>query len=373
MERAMRNSGDEIPRIAVLIETNNSVRRNFVIGISRYARLNGPWNLHIGSCEYSQIVPKMKSWRANGIISPIPNASIGRALIDAVTFDAATIVAKLATEHFLERQFRNFAFVGLNDVTWSERRGRAFRTQLSAAGFKLYEYRQPDRPRDRVWELEQDVLTDWIRELPKPIGILACNDERGRMVLDCCRMAELKIPEQIAVLGVDNDDVFCNVADPPLSSVAIGAEHAGYEVAELLDAMMRGQVCRPQQVSVKAVEVVTRQSTDVVAVSDSDVSSALRFIREQVANQISVSQVANAVSMSRRALEKRFRNVLGRTILDEIQQVRMTCAKRLLWDTTYTIDRVAELSGFGTTNYFVRFFRQHVGISPSQFRGDQFR
>jgi LacI family transcriptional regulator, galactose operon repressor len=384
----------DIPRIAVLIETSNSVRRDLVLGISRYARLNGPWSLHIGSCEYDEIVPKMKTWGTNGIIAPIPNARIGKALIDAglptiavclkdeqrapkspwsklseVAFDAAEIVAKLATEHFLERHFRHFAFVGLDDVTWSERRARAFRAQLNAAGFEPLVYRQPVSPRNRVWEREQDVLTEWIRGLPKPIGILACNDQRGRMVLDCCRMADFQVPEQVAVLGVDNDEEFCSMADPPLSSVALSAENSGYEVAELLDGIMRGRVRKPSQVSVEAVGIVARRSTDVSAVNDSDVSAALRFIREQHGRQISVADVANAVLLSRRGLEKRFRTVLGRTILEEIQTARIETAKRLLADTSHLISQVAELAGFGTIDYFIRLFRQRVGKSPAEFRG----
>lgn len=394
MKRATWGPAGEIPRIAVLMEINNNVRRGLILGINRYSQLNGPWNLRIGSCAYDKIVPNLESWHANGIIGPIPNARIGQALLDAgiptiatslndgirtekhplsklseVSFDAAMNVAKLATEHFLERHFRNFAFVGLEDVIWSERRRRAFSEQLAVAGFELLEYRHPVRPQERAWALEQDALTDWIRDLPTPIAILACNDEWGRMVVDCCRMAELQVPEQVAVLGIDNDDFFCNMADPPLSSVALGAEDAGYEVAALLDAMMRGRVCKPKGIPIKAIGIVTRQSTDVIAVSDREVYMGLRFIRDNVANQISVAQVADAVAMSRRALERRFRQVLGRTILDEIQLARLTCAKRLLLDTNHTIDRVAELSGFGTANYFVCFFRKQVGKSPSQFRG----
>jgi LacI family transcriptional regulator, galactose operon repressor len=386
----------EISRIAVLIETSNSVGRDLVLGISRYARLNGPWNLHVSVCAYEDLVANMQAWGANGIIALIPNARFAKELINTgiptiairpqdeqsnsknrpstmsnVALDAAATVARLAIEHFLERQFRHFAFVGLGGVAWSERRERAFSDQLKERGFEPRVYRQPAKSRDRGWEREQDFLANWIRELPKPVGILACNDERGRMVLDCCRMASFQVPEQVAVLGVDNDDVYCNVSDPRLSSVILSANDAGYQAAELLDGLMRGRIRGPAQVSATAIGVVTRCSTEAVAVSDGDVSAALRFIRENYRDSISVTDVANAVLMSRRGLEKRFRQTLGRTILEEIQTVRIENAKRMLLETNHSISKVAELAGFGTTNYFVRFFRQRVGKSPSEFRGER--
>lgn len=137
------------------------------------------------------------------------------------SFDAAEPVAELAKQHFFERGFTHFAFVGVEEVVWSERREESFRKQLASSGHELLAYRQPARERDLAWVKEQVMLADWLRKLPTPIGILACNDEHGRMVLDCCRMAELQVPEQVAVLGVDNDEFFCNLAEPPLSSIAL--------------------------------------------------------------------------------------------------------------------------------------------------------
>jgi LacI family transcriptional regulator len=394
MIRESSTAESDIRKIAVLVETSNSVRRDMVLGISRYARLNGPWSLHIGTAANGDLVPKMKAWGAHGVISPIPNPTIGKALIGAglpvvaiclkdeerkprnplsqlpnVTFDAAARVAELATEHFLERQIRHFAFVGLEGVGWSERRARAFQNRLEQQGIEPLVFRQAKRPPNQVWEREQKALTDWIRKLPKPVGILACNDERGRMVLDCCQLAGCPVPEAVAVLGVDNDEVFCNISDPPLSSIALGAQDAGFQAAELLDAIMRGKECDVAQVVAEAIGVVTRRSTDVMAVNDSDVAAAMRFIRQRYATPISVSDVADAVLMSRRALEKRFRSVLGRTILDDIQSVRIENAKRMLLETDESVARIAKLSGFATINYFIRFFRQRVGMSPSGFRG----
>ena len=247
-------------------------------------------------------------------------------------------------------------------------RERAFREQLAAAGFEPHVYAQPDRPRDRVWEREQTFLAEWIRTLPTPVGLFACNDDRGRQVLEACRLANLHVPEDVAVLGVDNDEVFCDLSDPPLSSVALNAETAGYRAAELLDGMMSGRIRKRQRILVEAIGVVTRRSTEVVAVSDPDVVAALQYIRREQGRGISVLSVANEVAVSRRSLEKRFRDAIGRTILEEIQLVRLERAKRMLLETTYPISRVAEMSGFGSTGYFIQFFQSRVGETPRKYR-----
>jgi LacI family transcriptional regulator len=254
------------------------------------------------------------------------------------------------------------------DRAWSQRRERAFSERLAVAGFQPQIYMPPSRPRDRVWEREQTVLAEWMRVLPTPIGLLACNDDRGRQVLEACRLANLNVPEDVAVLGIDNDEVFCDLSDPPLSSVALNAETAGYRAAELLDAMMTGRVRKRQRILVEAVGVVTRRSTEMVAVSEPDVVAALQYIRREQGRGISVQSVANEVAVSRRSLEKRFRETIGRTILEEIQLVRLERAKRLLLETTYPISRIAEMSGFGSTGYFIQFFQSRVGETPRKFR-----
>jgi LacI family transcriptional regulator, galactose operon repressor len=382
----------EIPKVALLVETSRGFGRDLLRGIARYARLHGPWSFHITPGDYAQEVPKMKQWGGTGIIARIANERIAQAVADAdvptVTLGPAAEhaqfaslfanfsevssdpvqVATLAAEHLLERQFSHFAYVGLEDRAWSHMRCAAFAARLAEAGHELHEYRQPTRPRDRVWEREQNLLAEWIQHLPTPIGLLACNDDRGRQVLEACRLANLNVPEDVAVLGIDNDEVFCDLSDPPLSSVALNAETAGYRAAELLDGLMSGRVRKRQRILVEAIGVVTRRSTEVVAVSDPDVVAALQYIRREQGRGISVLSVANEVAVSRRSLEKRFRETIGRTILEEIQLVRLERAKRLLLETTYPISRIAEMSGFGSTGYFIQFFQSRAGETPRKFR-----
>jgi LacI family transcriptional regulator len=336
----------------------------------------------------------MKQWGGTGIIARIADQRVAQAVIEAnlptlalgltdeqmlpgsplrefseISSDAEE-VSRLAAEHLLARQLTRFAYVGSVDRAWSDRRERAFVKYLADRGFQVYVYNQPKRPRDRDWEREQAFLADWIGKLPTPVGLFACDDDRGREVLEACSIAELHVPEDVAVVGVDNDEVFCELSDPPLSSVALNAEAAGYRAGALLDGMMRGRIRKPQRILVEALTVVTRRSTEVVAVEDQDIAAALQFIHRQQGRGISVESVVHEVAVSRRNLEKRFREIIGRTILEEIQLVRLERAKRLLVETTYPISKVASLSGFGSTGYFIQFFQNRVGKTPRKYRMD---
>jgi LacI family transcriptional regulator len=356
--------------------------------------LHGPWSFHITPGDYKQVVPKMKQWGGTGIIARIADDRIAQAVINAnlptiaigltdeqmkpgsplakfseISSDPVE-VSRLAAEHLIERRLTRFAYVGSEDRGWSGRRERTFRGFLATRGFEPFVYRSPKLRRGREWEREQAYLARWISRLPTPIGVFACDDDRGREVLEACKLAGLNVPEDVAVVGVDNDEVFCELADPPLSSVALNAETAGYRAAALLDSMMRGGTRKRRQIVVEALGVVTRRSTDIMAVDDSDVASALQFIRRQNGCDISVDRVAEEVALSRRSLEKRFRDIIGRTVLEEIQLTRLERAKQLLMETTYPISKVAELAGFGSAGYFIQFFQKQVGKTPRRFRVD---
>jgi len=380
------------PKVALLVETARGFGRDLLRGVARYAQHHGPWSFYITPGDFEHVVPAMKQWGGTGIIARIPNERIARAILDAklptiaigltdeqkqpgsplaefseLSSDADE-VARLVTNHLLERRFSHFAYVGMEERGWSYRREIAFRAGLQQAGFDVAVYHQPRRLADRRWENEREILAEWLRGLPTPLGLFACNDDRGRQVLEACRLSELRVPVDVAVIGVDNDEVFCDLADPPLSSVELNAETAGYRAAELLDMMMQGQVCNPRHVAVEALGIVARHSTDVIAVEDEDVSAALQFIRQEQGFDISVNSVADAVAVSRRSLERRFRETIGRTILEEIQLARVERAKRLLRETKYPISKVAQMAGFGSTGYFVQFFHERVGQTPRKFR-----
>ncbi|MGD9634960.1 MAG: XylR family transcriptional regulator [Pirellulales bacterium] len=379
-------------KVALLVETARGFGRELLRGVARYAQHHGPWSFYITPGDFEHALPEMRQWGGTGIIARIPNDRVARAILQAklptialgLTDEQkksdsplarftdlssnADEVAQLVADHLLERRFSHFAYVGLEERGWSQRREQAFRARLQKAGYDLSVYHQPQCAIERSWESERDILANWLRNQPRPLGLFACNDDRGRQVLEACRVGELRVPSDVAVVGVDNDEVFCDLADPPLSSVALNAETAGYRAAELLDRMMQGRNCATRHVFVEALGVVTRTSTDIIAVHDADVSAALQFIRQKQGFGISVDSVADAIAVSRRSLERRFRETIGRTILEEIQLARIERAKQLLLETKFPISKVAQLSGFGSTGYFVQFFHERIGKTPRKFR-----
>jgi LacI family transcriptional regulator len=378
------------PNVVLLVETARSFGREFLSGVARYARRHGPWSFQISPGDFAQSLPSTKQWKADGIIARIPDRRVAEAILKAhvptialglsdeqllpdsplanlpEVSSNAEHVAQLAIEFFLERRMRNFAYVGVEGRSWSRRRCDAFRAQLAAKGLDVHVF---PCPRQGVpWEKEMPVMSKWLLTLPTPVALFACNDDRGRQVLEACRAAGLRVPEDVAVLGVDNDVVFCELSDPPLSSIALNAETAGYRAAELLDDMMSGRVRGHRKVPVEAVRVVMRRSTEVVAVDDADVSAALQIIHQQPGRPLRVKDIANDLAVSRRFLERRFKSLMGRTILDEIQQARLDHAKRLLLETAHPIATVAEMSGFGSVAYFCQFFHERTGMTPRRFR-----
>jgi LacI family transcriptional regulator len=382
----------DTPRVALLIETARGYGRQMLLGIVRYARLHGPWSFYVTPGDFEQALPKMRQWRGTGIIARIETPRIAEAVLDSglptialdlsgrelepghplsrlseVASDSAG-AARMAAEHLLERGFRHFAFVGVAGRVWSQRRETSFRRSITDAGFPVETYEPPCARRDRVWEREQPVLADWLRRLPKPVGLMACNDDRGREVLEACRAAELHVPEELAVVGVDNDELLCELADPPLSSVALNAEGVGYRAAALLDRMMRRRLRKPQRLVAEALRVVTRRSTDIIAIDDTDIAEAIGFIRGHATELIRVEDVVQHVAISRRNLETRFRKLLGRTPHAELQRVRLQRAIRFLVETDLPIPKIAEAVGYTTPSYFIQVFRKEHGTTPARYR-----
>ncbi len=391
---------DHPPRVAILVETARGYGRQLLRGVIHYVRLHGPWSIYITPGDLEQVLPRMKQWGGTGVLARVESAGGARA-ITAARLPAVILgpsqrrllrnqsltrfsnivsdsegAAILAAEHLLERGFRNFAFVGGPDRVWSHRREAAFCRRLQGQGYDVHVYRASDpsvrrtwhRNRPRHWESEHDELTRWLEGLPRPCGVMACNDDRGREVLEACRLGGIRVPEELAVVGMDNDELWCELSDPPLSSVQLDAEGAGYRAAALLDRMMRGESCPRQTILASALCVVTRRSTDVVAVEDPDVAAALHFIHNRASEPVNVRDVVAAVCVSRRSLELRFRRLLGRTIHQELDRIRIRRAERLLRETDLAVPQVAEAVGYGSASYLSRLLRNRHGLTPAQYR-----
>ncbi len=375
------------PHVALLIETSNSYARDVLCGVRAYLREHQPWSLHLTEHGREDLLPQwLRQWKGDGIIARVHTQTIADALLDAglPTVDVSHglkhspfpriasnchTVARLAAEHLLERGFKHFAYCGDLRFDWSETRRRLFAHYLRRAGFTCEVLDPVVAPNQHdTWEREIEALTEWIRGLPKPVGIMTCHDARGQQTLQACRRLGVAVPDSVAVIGVHNDDLLCDLCDPPLSSVIANPRRAGYEAAALLDRMMAGEKPEAQVILLEPLGVATRQSTDVIAVGDSRVAQAVRFIREHACEGISVNDVLRAVPMARSALERKFKKLLCRTPHEQILGVRITRVKDLLTSTELTLADIAERTGFETVGYLSVAFKRATGESPGRYR-----
>lgn len=380
----MKSNGEKTPSVFLFIESSREFGRGLLYGIARYSRFHGPWRVYRRSAGLDSSMPEWRDLRIDGAIVrdvkmigdlasagfPVIYAQHDRdsySLFPAIITDSEAI-ASMAAEHFLDRGFEHFAFCGLDEFVWSRLRCEHFSERLERAGFRPNVYHQPKTRAQRHWKSEQNLIGHWLGSLPKPVALMCCNDDRALQVVEACKLAGLSVPDEVAVLGVDDDILICDLADPPISSVALNTEAAGHEAAALLDQLMKGGQMTGQKIRVHPTHVVTRMSTDMLAVADSDVAAALRFIRKNVDHMIQVNDVVAATSISRRVLEKRFKTTLRRSVYQEIRRVRVSYIIRLLVGTDLTITEIAIKSGFDGVEHISRCFRKETGISPREYR-----
>jgi len=274
----------------------------------------------------------------------------------------------MASKHLLEKGLKNFAFCGFNNYDWSKERRYYFNRFISEAGYKTHNYILPKRIKKNDWENEQQHVSNWIKTLPKPVGIFACNDDRGQHILEVCKLIDLKVPEDVAVVGVDNDPMICEIGDPPLTSIALNVESAGYEAAKLLDGLIEKKKISKRQILVSPSHIVQRQSSNILAVDNAEVALAIRYIRNNAKNKILVKDVVKTTGISRRALERRFRKTIHRSIYDEIRQVRVEWISKLLIESDLSISQITSLFNFTDVEHISRYFKKEKGIGLREFR-----
>jgi LacI family transcriptional regulator len=372
-----------VPKVVLLIESSRSSGRSLLTGIADYARHHGPWAFYWEPGGLEKAWPQLKTLSADGIILRdvekiddvlaygLPAVVVGHSrqeipgLANVITDSEA--IGRMAAEHLVSCGFRHFAYCGFQDLPWSVLRGESFSRCLSQAGYQTH-FCPATAPHDLSgWRGERD-LAEWLKSLPKPLGIMACNDDRGEQVSEACKLAGLRVPDEVGIIGADNDELVCDLSDPPMSSVAINFERAGYESAEVLDRLMRGRRVGGKKIIVPATHVVPRRSTDFVAVNDEQVANALRFIRDHARKVISVPEVARAAGLSRRVLEKRFKQLLRRSVLREIRRVRVAQICRLLVETNQSISQIGSDLGYAGTEHLARYFRQELHMTPWAYR-----
>jgi len=281
------------------------------------------------------------------------------------------VVGRLAAEYFLERKFDHFGFFGSESAAYSRIRESAFGERVADAGHAVSschtEY-LADLTTPALWKKSAQKARRWLRQLNKPAAILCCEDAPARYLADVCRQIGLKIPEDIALLGSGNDELECGLTQPALSSIAVPSQRIGYEAAALLDRLMSGEAPPREPLLLEPLHVVTRRSTDIMAIEDETVQAALKHIRQHAWEAMSVAKLAHDIAVGRRLLERRFRAVLGRSVLEEIYRLRVARAKELLTDTHLPITAVAAQSGFPNARRLDVVFAKRTGLTPTAYR-----
>jgi LacI family transcriptional regulator len=365
--------------VALLIETSNAYARGLLSGIMDYVRQHEPWSIYLPELARGDVPPR---WRGDGIIARIETKAIarivGRARLPVIDVSAGRhvpsipwietddlAIARLAVDHLHSRGFRQLAFCGEARFNWSRGRSEHFQALARAAGAQVHVYQSSGHD---PWAKEHNALLSWVRRLPKPVGIMACYDIKAQQVLEVCRENDVAVPEEVAVIGVDNDPLLCGLTTPPLSSVIPNTRRTGYEAAALLDRLMHGERIPPKGHFIPPIGVETRQSTDVLALADREIAAAVRFIREHACDGATIGDLLRVVPLSRRVMESRYRKATGRTPHQDLVRFRIDRVKQLLAETDHSLERIATLSGFDHPEYMSVAFKRETQTTPGAFR-----
>jgi|SRR6185312_1037747 len=383
-------AGPKLPRVALIVETSTLFGRRLLSGVAQYMRENGRWSVYFTDRAVNDSTPSwLVNWRGDGIITRIASPEIREAVANRrvpvvdlneqlggmgmpLISNDHTAIGKMCAQHLLDRGFQRFAFLGHAGYRWSDRRQVAFAAAVKAAGYPCSVYADTESDmrglREGAWEMDVDRIAEWAAALPKPVGMMACHDFRALQLLSACKLADVAVPEQAAVIGVGADDVACELAEPPLSSVMLNAWRMGYEAAALLDKLMRGHTAPARELRIPPLDVVARRSTDVTAIDDPLVARAVRLIREQASRGINVEMVVKRLGVSRTSLQDHFRRSMQKSIHDVLIETKVARVKELLTGTDLPIESIAARCGFRHPEYMSSIFKQRAGWTPAGYR-----
>jgi len=373
--------------VALLIETSNAYARGLLNGVVRYMDEHERWSIYLPEQGRGSQPPKwLATWNGDGIIARVENQGIADELakldIPLVDVSAARVlpdvpivetddcaIMKEAVVHLQQRGFTQLAFCGDSSFAWSRFRAQHFEALVQEAELS---YSMLDVPSENASQdispTQRNRLYQWIENLPQPVGIITCYDILGQRVLEACRELEINVPQQIAVVGVDNDQLLCELCSPPLSSVIPDTLRTGFEAASILDTLMQGASLKQSDRFIPPLGVATRLSSDVLATDDDLVATAMNFIREHACDGINVNDVLKSAGSTRRALEYRFKQVTGQTPHEAIFKYRFDKVRQLLRNTELSIAMVADRAGFEHVEYMSTMFKKKTGLSPSAYR-----
>jgi LacI family transcriptional regulator len=374
----------EIANVALLIDTSTEWSRKIIAGINTYTRLHGAWHLFVEPHGSNEPLELARGWKGHGVIADIRDEDLAARLrktrlpvvnISCVTTKSCfprvtvdrTAACRMAVNYYLERGYRNLAYISVFGNEWdAETRDQFTRFAAeSGATCSTYEVKghawgAPD------WNLNIRSLGVWLRSLPKPVGIFSW--AVGREVVHACRVSGIKIPEEVALLLTAYDEVFSEASHVPMSGLLHNLEEVGHEAARMLDALMHGTPLAALSLEIPPLSVKTLQSTDTLAIRDAAMLKALSFLRETIGTPVQVEDVARHAGISRRVLERRFLDTLGRTPAEHIRHIRLERARQLLRESNLPIPAVADAAGFGSPEYMACMFQKRLGMSPLKYR-----
>jgi LacI family transcriptional regulator len=369
------------PTILLALDLRSAWDRGVLTGIIERGRERG-WSLILSSPEYA--VGDAAMWGASVMVtgaftSPERRAALNGLQLVTVTHDQSadgipsvtideSAVGELAAGHLLATGLRHLSAFTYDHSPFGRARTAAFRKTVEEAGATFHAGGEfSNNPADPDF-CSHEAIDAWLSGLPKPCGVFAACDNWARPVATFCRHQDLRIPEDISLVGVDNDRFVCELLSPPLSSVAVPWREMGNIVARMIDDHLNGRAIDPLRVSVKPIGVVTRRSSDVLAIDDPEVAAAVAWIRRNANRPISVPDILRAVPTYRQKLERRFRAVLGRTVMDEVRRAHVDLAKSLLMTTQLAMPEIATASGFSNATLLGIAFRRETGLKPSEYR-----
>ena len=380
-------------RVAVLIESSRAYGRGLLLGVAQYAHERGRWRIDYQERELQSGLPAwLDRWEGDGILARVEDGAmaakllaLGIPVVDLRRMGRGTSLpslhndeqklVKLVVEYFAECGFRHFGFCGFPGVDYSDVRGDLLAKELARRGLGCHAYAAPTTA-SHLWTVDfeqegvgsEDCLVGWLDRLPKPVAILACNDIRGQQVLNACRNTGLAVPDQVAVVGVDNDELLCELSDPPLTSVAPNTRRIGYEAAALLDRLMRGKKVPTKDFYIPPLGIVTRRSTDTLVIPHAEAARALSFLRRHYQEPITLKDLAAELQVTLRSIQDLFKTHVGRTLHGELDRLRVERAKTLLRNSTLKLEAVAAGCGFSNARHFRRTYLRETGQTPQQYR-----
>lgn len=376
-------------RILILIDYSSEFSRRLLRGLIQYSQEHGPWMFYRLPAYYKALYGKegivewAKEWKADAIIArwdhegtnllatlniPIllQNYKQRSPYFSNLTGDYSG-TGELAAKFFIKRRYRHFAFYGNKGVVWSRERSEGFRREVENVGGNYY-YFESDNINGEEWNTSHIELDKWLLSLPKPVGLFACDDSFALIVSQICTINNIRIPEDVSLLGVDNDELICHLSDPPISSIVTDVEKGGYEAGRLIDRMINGEIKEPFNIIIKPTRIELRKSTEKYDISNDYITQIVNYIEDNFTLDINIEGLTKLVPLSRRNMEVKFKDEMGTSIYQFILSCRIDYFANLLLTTDRTLFDLALESGFNDCKNISRIFKRIKGCTPVEFR-----